>query len=375
MKRSSAQPVELGIGVGAGLSDHFSVEMHGDDLEYRYTSWDGGEETAVITPNASAWRAFRRTLERLPGWPWEGRFELPPEQFATDGVDWGMTLRYADGTAARCDGYNAFPPNGEGMDPPPAFRRFCRAVSRLVGGREFGWERAATAAPAAAKGSRLRMRQWVENHRDHLERQLREALPTLASFADGPINWLSPLADAGYRELRDDVWQLAMVDPSPQAAGWWPKRGPVWDAAGIVPGREGGLGLVLVEAKGHVAELRSPASKASYESERMIRDALRETKLALGVPESAPWDRTYYQVANRLAFLYWLHAHARRPAWLVNVYFTGDCFRSGRGKVVGPSDEAGWTGPISEAKRTLQLPAEHVLSPWIADVCLPAVLR
>ena len=94
---------------------------------------------AVVTPDAGAWRSFRRSVERLEGWPWQGRFEQPPEGFATDGIDWAIKLSYADGSSAECEGYNAFPPGGEGIDPPRSFRNFCRAVSRLLGGRYFGW--------------------------------------------------------------------------------------------------------------------------------------------------------------------------------------------------------------------------------------------
>ena len=97
-----------------------------------------------------------------------------------------------------------------------------------------------------------------------IERALRGQLPTLPA---GPIEWLSPVAANAYKELRDDVWALVGVDPSP-----------------------------------------------------------------------------HYQVANRLAFLHWLHEHAHREAWLVHVYFTD----------------------------ALQIPPAHPLSSHRADVFLPA---
>lgn len=85
-----------------------------------------------------------------------------------------------------------------------------------------------------------------------------------------------------------------------------------------------------------------------------------------------PWAETYYQVTNRLAFLYWLHHHANRTAWLVNVYFLGDRFASGSTEVVGPQDKAGWADAIADAKERLRLPSQHRLSPWTVDLFLPA---
>ena len=39
MKRSTAHPVELGIGVGVERGEQFSLELHGDALQYHRSSW------------------------------------------------------------------------------------------------------------------------------------------------------------------------------------------------------------------------------------------------------------------------------------------------------------------------------------------------
>ncbi len=371
MRRSTAQPVEMSVGIGAGLGDFFAVELNGDELAYAYRHFDGIEERATVTPDAEAWRSFRRSVQRLKGWPWQGRFEQPPDQLSTDGVQWEIVLAFSDGDRASCDGYNAFPPDGDGMEMPRSFRSFCRSISRLLGGRYFGWEHAAEPAKAAVKRSQLRIRQWVGEHRERFEQELLKASPSLAAWADGPVKWLSPLPDSGYKEFRDEIWSMVGIHPSPQEKGWWPKRGPVWDAVGVLFGADG-TGVVLVEAKSHEAELRSPPSKASYTSLQTIEAAFDKTKAALGVPPDAPWSQTYYQIANRLAMLYWLREVAGSQAWLFNVYFTGDAFQTGSMTVVGPRDAAGWSQSIREAKQTLQLPENHRLSPWVVDVFLPA---
>jgi hypothetical protein len=100
------------------------------------------------------------------------------------------------------------------------------------------------------KGSRLRICQWVDEAPDQLEARLR-GWPTLDEFrADDPIDWLSPRRDGGYEEIGDDLWiKAGLPGQSPQKAGFWPKRGPSWDAVGLVPGHDEAAGVLLVEAR------------------------------------------------------------------------------------------------------------------------------
>lgn len=89
------------------------------------------------------------------------------------------------------------------------------------------------------KGSRRRIAEWVNLRGDELQKRLFE-WDSLAAYADGPIDWLSPLAADGFREIGDDLWHRAdLPGPSPQEDGFWPARGPVWDAVARVPGRGG----------------------------------------------------------------------------------------------------------------------------------------
>jgi hypothetical protein len=236
----------------------------------------------------------------------------------------------------------------------------------LLGGLEFAWD------PPQPKGSRLRIRQWVHDRPAELERQLRMNVPTLSDFLadDGVMTWLSP--DPSGRELRDALWGKIGLDVSPQAAGFWPARGPVWDAAAQVLG-DGRTGVVLVEAKSHAAEVRSPkmthSSTPGVDDQR--RDALDEAKRFYGVPDDVPWTECYHQYANRLAFLYYLRERRGWPAWLVNVYFCGDSFTSGHEEIVGPADPAGWSAAIQQAKDALGLPTEHALRDAVVDLFLP----
>jgi len=360
----------MSVSVVAGLGDAFEVELDGDVLHYR--AWHrlgSSEQTSAIVPAPQEWAAFVGVIEKLGAFRWAGHYE--PDRAPTDGVSWEIDIRYADGARVSCEGYNGYPPRDPIDDEirfgvTPEFRRFCRAVSTLAGGLEFGWE------PRQPKGSRLRVRQWVHGRPTELERQLRIDVPTLDAFLadDGAIEWLSP--DPNGRELRDELWSKVGLDVSPQAAGFWPARGPVWDAAAHVHGPER-TGVVLIEAKSHQAELRSPRMTSSptpgVDDQR--RKALVEAKRFYGVADDVPWTERYYQYANRLAFLYFLRERRGWPAWLVNVYFCGDAFASGQKWIVGPSDRADWSVAIQQAKDALGLPTDHPLRDYVVDLFLP----
>ncbi len=54
-----------------------------------------------------------------------------------DGTYWGVTLQ-GEGKRVSSSGDNAYPGQDEHAgDEGPTFSAFCRAVSRLVGGRDF----------------------------------------------------------------------------------------------------------------------------------------------------------------------------------------------------------------------------------------------
>ena len=77
---------------------------------------------------------------------------------------------------------------------------------------------------------------------------------------------------------------------------------------------------------------------------------------------------TYYQYANRLAFLYFLNVIARVPARLVFLYFTGDRFPDGR---PCPATIERWNELINARRLTLGLEHEHALTDRVHTIFLP----
>jgi hypothetical protein len=223
------------------------------------------------------------------------------------------------------------------------------------------------------RGSKLRIAQWVNDRPLLLDRRLRDVSPTLDDFVEErPLEWLSPLHARDYREHADDLWRaLRLPGPTPVEDRFWPRRGPNWDAVARADGPMS-RGLVLIEAKSHTDEVASSCTAKDSGSLATIERAFAATKRYVDVPPDADWLRGHYQVANRLAFLYYLRARRSIPTWLAFVYFTGDRFEVDGVPQPCPTDKRGWVATLGAMKQHLKLPTCHALSPYVLDVFLEA---
>lgn len=176
---------------------------------------------------------------------------------------------------------------------------------------------------SAAKGSRLCLQQYVE----HAPRELADLLichsPSLSAFDPQHFEWKSPLPGAKYYEYRDDfLVALELQRFEPLLEDFWPAGGPQWDGLAVVrSSRE--RGALLVEAKGHPGETLSSCAAGSEASRRQIQATLERVREWMGAGP-ADWLTGSYQLANRLAFLYFLNEVAGVPAWLALVQFVND---------------------------------------------------
>jgi hypothetical protein len=168
-----------------------------------------------------------------------------------------------------------------------------------------------------------------------------------------PLTWVSPIAETRFREYSDGAFLdvLGLGHLKPELADFWPRGGAVWDGLAL----SGGI-PVLVEAKAHVAEVFSSPCAAEAESSRQrIAASLAACKSALGADDRSEWTRCFYQYANRLAHLWWLHQHGIR-AHLLFVNFVGD------DDMKGPDTPAAWHAVERAADYALGLPVRHPLS-------------
>jgi hypothetical protein len=181
-----------------------------------------------------------------------------------------------------------------------------------------------------AKGS-LKHIQWYVNERpDLLDAAIFTASPTLASAAKASCDWVSPLADDQYREYWNERFleKLDLSDWLKCFQSFWPFTGtgtPHWDALARVQ-VPGGSGVVMVEAKAHLSEFDKPKDRAgatAKTSRALIEASCARARRFYGVPTDTPlWEDSYYQMGNRLAHLWWMHAVPNVPTWLVWIFFT-----------------------------------------------------
>jgi len=173
------------------------------------------------------------------------------------------------------------------------------------------------------------------------------------------VTWRSPLAADSYAEYRDADF-LKCIDCARLAGElekFWPRRGPQWDALGLTDRGD----VLLVEAKAHVGELCSPGSAAGPESRERVERALAETAGWLGATPLAPWIDVFYQLANRLAHLYFLRRNGI-DAWLVLVNFVGDS------EMDGPATRGEWEAAYAVVQHVMGLSAHHRLSRHVLHV-------
>lgn len=221
-------------------------------------------------------------------------------------------------------------------------------------------------APPEVRGSQRWIRAAVNEYPHVLQAPLAAAM-RLPS--DATITWVSPLDSEKHREYRDEeaLRRLLRLLDLPESLKaplkeFWPRRGPVWDALGVT--RRGDL--LLVEAKAHVAELASPATRATPASRALIERSLTATRDFLAPGSEAAWSGTFYQYANRLAHLYLLRHRNGLPAHLVFVYFLNAA------DVDGPSTKAEWDAALTLLYAALGLSRRHPLSAYVHNVFIDA---
>lgn len=211
-------------------------------------------------------------------------------------------------------------------------------------------------ATLAKRGSQ----RWLQIAVNHAPESLNVPLRRAMRLPEGEgIEWRSPLAKEGYIEYRDGAFVdlLGVTLDRRSLFDFWPVGGPMWDALGTTSSGE----CILVEAKAHIGEMISPASRASAASLEKIKASLREVQSALAPRSPTDWSGTFYQYANRIAHLYLLRQLNGVPAHLVFLCFVNAY------DVHGPKTVDEWMGAIKLVEGYLGL-GRHRLSRFIHHV-------
>ncbi len=197
--------------------------------------------------------------------------------------------------------------------------------------------------PQEAKRSEHWLRVMVHEHSDLLDTAIAEAF----GWRDTVIVWRSPRKDDDYAEYYDEAFldRLGVDGLAMPLDEFWPKSGPRWD--GLARTKDGKL--ILVEAKAHIDEAVDFRSKASTNSLSRIEKRLDEAKAAFHASKDACWHMPFYQIANRLAHLYYLAGINKKDAYLVFINFAN------APDVPEPASFEEWRGAVRLAHRCLGL--------------------
>jgi hypothetical protein len=223
-------------------------------------------------------------------------------------------------------------------------------------------------------GSEWHLLRYLGRHRHCLNERVREA--TGGDVLDWTDYLWKPSGQPPYFNgpTFDAEWRgLDFLAGDIRARRWWPRFWPQtgnvhnWDAVGWL--RVGAqVELLLVEAKGHLGELRKSCGAQPHGGLQMIQNAMSKAKRAFGVPPGADWLQPYYQFCNRLAVLHHLTRHGV-GARLLFVYFCGDTNPNEE----CPQDEAGWEPDLLAMHQHVGLTGHSPLEGRVHKLFLPVV--
>ena len=222
-------------------------------------------------------------------------------------------------------------------------------------------------------GSECHLLRWMGRHRKLFDKKVADAVGRPGES----IEWLdfkfAPNVEwphKGWPDAEQKGLEFLYNQPGIKSKweSFWPTGRGIhnWDAVGWI-GAEPNRELLLLEAKAHIAEMKSSCG-AGPESTQKIKRAFESVKQGLGANPDADWLNGYYQAANRIATLHFLQREGI-PARLLFVYFLGDRFPS-PGKEC-PGSEKEWTPAIEAQLLHLGLGPHHHLADRIHKLFLP----
>ena len=200
---------------------------------------------------------------------------------------------------------------------------------------------------------------WIQSAINHpTPRSIDHAiLPFLKDASE--ITWRSPLIDDDHAEYRDESFleKIEAANLAKDLSRFWPNRGPQWDALAMSDVGD----ILLVEAKAHIQEMLSSPTQAGPTSRKKIARALKETAQFMRAKPLTPWTEAFYQLANRIAHLYFLRKH-KKKAWLILVNVVGDS------EMGGPASPAEWETAYKVAWHVLGIPDQNPLQKYIVHL-------
>lgn len=204
--------------------------------------------------------------------------------------------------------------------------------------------------PEGTKGS-LKWIQRLINEKQHLlDSQILRQLPLSPG---SKVTWITPIKPK-FTEYRDADFLKAIHHPEviERLKAFWPKNGPQWDALGVTSNGA----VILVEAKAHIAEIFTNSGAKDSRSINLIESAFSKVREDLKINTSHYWGAPFYQYANRITHLHFLHNMCGIQAVLVFVHFLGD------EEMDGPRTKTEWQQVNGKVREYLGLTKSSILT-------------
>lgn len=228
-------------------------------------------------------------------------------------------------------------------------------------------------------GSECHLLRWMGRHRNQFDAKVLETLGYTATQGSS-LRWedfkFAPGTKWPDAEL-EGLEFLKCKSHKPVLDGWkefWPQTGRQmnWDAVGWLSPKDGAPELVLVEAKAEAREMKSPCG-ARGKSRDQISETFARVQRALNVLPGSDWMKPYYQMANRIAVLWFLNKRrgVKVPTHLLNIYFYGEHDEMLNSKRKTPHAKKDWSKPIEAQHKSIGLPAGHDLKDRMHELYLP----
>uniref|UniRef100_UPI004055A896 hypothetical protein n=1 Tax=Candidatus Electronema sp. TaxID=2698783 RepID=UPI004055A896 len=190
------------------------------------------------------------------------------------------------------------------------------------------------------------------------------------------VEWLDFKSSPVNEPLKDDREFIGLefiqdIQVQKKWKEFWPQTGNTqnWDAVGQIYFEDTPEWLLL-EAKGHIGEIKSKCGAKKPNSKKLICSALEETREAVCRPcLTANWLEPYYQYANRLAVLYFLLKKCMPAvkARLLFIYFYGE----NRKGCNCPQSEQEWYPAIKDMTKHLGIDNDSELMKSVHCLFLP----
>jgi hypothetical protein len=216
-------------------------------------------------------------------------------------------------------------------------------------------------------GSAYHFRRYREHGSETLDLHILNAIGTPSLR----LTWLYPLPQETRPEFTGVSFLPSDADETKAWEQFWPPgvSSQSWDGVARLDGGPQ-VEWILFETKtNHPEFCSSPCNSRSEKNRKLIVERLDQTKKLLGVHRYFHWEGTYYQYANRLAFLNFLQS-VGVGAHLVLIYFYGDRFPDG---TACPESEEPWNELIRACHLTLGLRDDHSFANKVHNVFLPVL--